>query len=159
MSLCMTKPTKWPVRPGKTQISLGIRPVWSESSLCAQWVAKDPRFLHADAQADLSLHWAHRWFCWFCHAAAQMLCLWNKAFSWKMSVHCRGNYSHISDHLDAIQVAMATAQALSSPKMHHYDELISVEKGLIQNLTDPDAPSVLTQLLHVLWKKDSSDYQ
>lgn len=71
----------------------------------------------------------------------------------------RGNYSHISDHLDAIQVAMATAQALSSPKMHHYDELISVEKGLIQNLTDPDAPSVLTQLLHVLWKKDSSDYQ
>ena len=31
----MTKPTKWHVRPAKTQISLGIRPVWSESSLCA----------------------------------------------------------------------------------------------------------------------------
>ena len=29
----MTKPTKWHVRPAKTQISLGIRPVWSESSL------------------------------------------------------------------------------------------------------------------------------
>ena len=29
----MTKPTKWPVHPAKTQISLGI-PVWSESSLC-----------------------------------------------------------------------------------------------------------------------------
>ena len=28
----MTKPTKWFVRPAKTQISLGIRPVWSESS-------------------------------------------------------------------------------------------------------------------------------
>ena len=26
-------------RTAKTQISLGIRPVWSESSLCAQWVA------------------------------------------------------------------------------------------------------------------------
>ena len=26
------------------------RPVWSESSLCAQWVAKDPRFLHADSE-------------------------------------------------------------------------------------------------------------
>ena len=25
----------------------------------------------ADAQADLSLSWAHRSFCWFCHAAAQ----------------------------------------------------------------------------------------
>ena len=24
----------------------------------------------ADAQADLSLRWAYRWFCWFCHAAA-----------------------------------------------------------------------------------------
>ena len=33
-----------------TQISLGIHPVWSESSLCAQWVAKDPRFLHADSK-------------------------------------------------------------------------------------------------------------
>ena len=30
---------KWPVRPVKTQISLGIRPVWSKSSLCALWVA------------------------------------------------------------------------------------------------------------------------
>ena len=35
MSCCMTKPTKWPVRRAKTQISLGIRPVWSESSLSA----------------------------------------------------------------------------------------------------------------------------
>ena len=24
----------------------------------------------ASAQPDLSLHWAHRSFCWFCHAAA-----------------------------------------------------------------------------------------
>ena len=38
------------VSPAKTQISLGIRPVWSESSLCAQWVAKDPRFPHADSE-------------------------------------------------------------------------------------------------------------
>ena len=33
-----------------TQISLGIRPVLSESSLCAQWVAKDPSFLHTDSE-------------------------------------------------------------------------------------------------------------
>ena len=31
----MTKPTEWHVCPAKTQISLGIRPVWSESSLSA----------------------------------------------------------------------------------------------------------------------------
>ena len=58
-----------------------IHPVWSESLLCAQWVAKDPSFLHADsedwsdwadAQADLSLRWAHIPFCWFCHEAAQI---------------------------------------------------------------------------------------
>ena len=38
------------VRPVKTQISLGIRPVWSESSLCAQCIVKDPSFLHADSE-------------------------------------------------------------------------------------------------------------
>ena len=38
------------VRPEKTEISLGICPVWSESSLCAQWAAKGPVFLHADSQ-------------------------------------------------------------------------------------------------------------
>ena len=35
LSCIMTKPTKWPVRQAKPQISLGIRPVWSESSLSA----------------------------------------------------------------------------------------------------------------------------
>ena len=75
----MTKPTKWLVRPAKTQISLDIHLVWSESSLCTQWVAKDPSF-HAeskdwsewvDAQADQGLRWVHMSFCWFCHALAQ----------------------------------------------------------------------------------------
>ena len=36
------------VCPVKTQIS--IHPIWSESSLCAQWVAKDPSFLHEDSE-------------------------------------------------------------------------------------------------------------
>ena len=68
-------------RPAKTQISLDIRIVWSESSLCAEWVAKDPRCLHADsedwsdwadAQADRSLPWAHVPFCWFSLVAAHL---------------------------------------------------------------------------------------
>ena len=50
LSRLMTKPTKWHVRPATTQISLGIRPVWAESSLCSQWVAMDPSFLHADSE-------------------------------------------------------------------------------------------------------------
>ena len=44
------KTNKMTVCPAKTQISLGIRPVWSESSLCTQWVAKDQSFLHADSE-------------------------------------------------------------------------------------------------------------
>ena len=44
------KTNKISVRPAKTQISLGICPVWSESLLCTQWVAKDPSFPHADSE-------------------------------------------------------------------------------------------------------------
>ena len=68
LSRLVTKPTKWPLRPVKTQISLRIHPVRSETSLsawrnigslathwghckdCSDWV---------DAQADLNLCWAH----------------------------------------------------------------------------------------------------
>ena len=87
MSHLMTKPTKWHVCPAKTQISLGIRPVWSESSLSA-W-----RKL-----GSLATHWVHSedsgqtgWmpFRWFCHEAAHIvLCLlWQKF------------YENYSDHL------------------------------------------------------------
>ena len=60
MSRLKTKPTKWHVRPAKTQINLGMRPVWSESSLCAQWVAKDPRFLHVDNEDSDQTGWMPR---------------------------------------------------------------------------------------------------
>ena len=70
------------VRPAQTQISLGIRPVWSESSKA--WV--------------LSYHWAHSensdqtwrcpgWsesslrehsFCWVCHVVAHMYILYDE---------------------------------------------------------------------------------
>ena len=48
------------VRPAKTQISLSLRPVWSESSLSAQWVAKDPSFLHADSEDSDQTGWMPR---------------------------------------------------------------------------------------------------
>ena len=68
MSRVTTKPTIWHVRPAKTQISLGIRPVWSESSLSAwrnikslatQWAHSEDWSDWADAQADPSLRWVH----------------------------------------------------------------------------------------------------
>ena len=34
----------------RRQTSLDIQPVWIESLQCAQWVAEDPRFLHADSE-------------------------------------------------------------------------------------------------------------
>ena len=67
--------------PSEDSDQPGHPPVWSDSSLCAQLAVKGPMFLHADsedwldwadAQAHLSLRWAHRSFCWFCHAAAQL---------------------------------------------------------------------------------------
>ena len=79
------KNNKMTVRPAKTQISLDIRPFWSESSLCAHWVTKDPSFLHADSkESDQTMRmprliwvFAGAWsFCWFCHVVAQIL-KWN----------------------------------------------------------------------------------
>ena len=70
----MTKPTKWHVRPAKTQISLGICPVWSVSLLSAwrklgswatHWAHSKDWSDWADAQADQSLHWPHRHFVGF----------------------------------------------------------------------------------------------
>ena len=79
LSRSRTKPTIWPVRPAKTQVSLGISPVWSvfavrsmgssepNISSCGQRILWSD---WVDAKADLSLRWAHRSFCWFCRAAA-----------------------------------------------------------------------------------------
>ena len=62
------------MRPAKTQISLGIHPVWSESSLSAwrnlgslatHWAHSELWSDWADAQADESLRWAHTHFVGF----------------------------------------------------------------------------------------------
>ena len=64
MSRYTIKQKQLPVRPAKTQISLCIRPVWSESSLPARrnlgsitghWAHSEDWPYWADAQADLSL--------------------------------------------------------------------------------------------------------
>ena len=65
------KTNKMSVRPAKTQISLGIRPVWSESSLSA-WRkpgSLDP--LSAPGWSESSL--GAQSLCWFCHEAALIL--------------------------------------------------------------------------------------
>ena len=71
------KTSKMAVLRVKTQISLGVRPVWSESSLSARrnlgplathWAHSAQRrlwFDWADTQADVSLRWAHTYFIGF----------------------------------------------------------------------------------------------
>ena len=74
MSRPMTKLTKWHVRPAKTQISLGVRPVWSvfavhmKKARVLSYPLRAQRRLWsdwADAQADLSLRWPHTHFVGF----------------------------------------------------------------------------------------------
>ena len=78
------------VRPAKTQISLGIHPVWSASSLSAwrklgslatHWAHSEDWSDYAIAQADLRLCWVHMSHCWFCCVAAQIVKFW--ATSWE----------------------------------------------------------------------------
>ena len=82
MSRLVTKLTKWHVRPVKTQISLGIHHVWSESSLSA-WRKPGSLAIHLAHSEDSDqsggmprLIWVFAGrtviFCWFCHEAAQM---------------------------------------------------------------------------------------
>ena len=79
------------VHPAKTQMPSLIRvftvcmkktwvlsyPLSAQRRLWSDWV---------DAQADLSLHWAHISFCWFCYDAAHMwfVLLHNLCFSRKI---------------------------------------------------------------------------
>lgn len=64
------------------QISLGIRPIYSESLLCVLMVVTNHSYRHADSktssywaesQVALSLRVAHMPLCWFCQVAAQIL--------------------------------------------------------------------------------------
>ena len=77
------KTNEMTVRPAKTQISLGIRPDWSESSLCAQWVAKDPMFLHADSEDSDPIGRMPRLICVFSGRTLILLVL-----------SCRGSHHH-----------------------------------------------------------------
>ena len=59
----MTKPTKQHAPNEDTD-----QPVWSEASLSTwgNWAHSEDWSDWANAQADLSLRWAHMSFCWFC---------------------------------------------------------------------------------------------
>ena len=81
MSQCMTKSTKWNVHPAKTQISLGIHPVWSvfAVSMKKAWVLSDQlralqTLIRLGRCPDWSeFCWVHMPFCRLCHALAESI--------------------------------------------------------------------------------------
>ena len=105
------------------RLRLCIRPVWPESSQCAQWVVKGPMFLRADsedwsdwadAQADLSLRWAHMPFCWFCHEAAQFTTERIKNHVGVMRIHLK----HSCDCFIYIEYLRAQTSSRSSIRLY-----------------------------------------
>ena len=72
------KTNKVNVRPAKTQITLGIHPVWSESLLFA-WRKRMPSLIWVFAGCTLIL--------WFCHVTAQIKsCIQNCCVKYKQCV-------------------------------------------------------------------------
>ena len=101
---------KMTVRLAKTQISLSIRPVWSESSPCTSSCSHRRLWSDwVDAQADLRLRWAHMPFSWFYgtresfRQSAISLALSNEPHLWPYPI------SHISG-----PIQWATSLALSN---------------------------------------------
>ena len=93
----MTKPTKWVC--AQWRLSLGIRPVWSECSLCAQWVAEDPRFLHVDSEDSGQTGQMPRRIWVFVGRTAILLVLsWGSSFSNKLAKKLK-TVNFISEYL------------------------------------------------------------
>ena len=122
MSCSTTKPTYWPVRPGKTQISLSIRPVGSESSLCAQWVAKDQMRLHADNEDSDQTGRMTRLISVFAGRKANMLVLsWGGSYV-ALSPGALPNV--VTSHL--VFIILSQSQAISQFWLHlHYAKVTS----------------------------------
>ena len=128
------KTNKNDVHPAKTRISLGIRPVWSGSSLVWSETSlsagiklkslathsehSDDWSDWADAQTDLSHPWADRSFCWFCHALADqssMCALWvanGKNFLQEDSKDCDQTRTHAQAECPGRSVSLLATQVI-----------------------------------------------
>ena len=87
MSRSMTKPTKSPVHPAKTQISLGVQSDQSLRCVLIEWLRTQGFFMRTtktDPQADLCLPCPHRSFCWIGHEAlkSKLSCDMTKPTKW-----------------------------------------------------------------------------
>ena len=125
MRCLMTKPTKWYVRPAKTDqpghppslirvFAVRMKKHWVLSypfsalrRLWSDW---------ADAQADLSLRWAHMPRHWFCHEAAQIT--W-----WLQTV------KYFSDPTSQTTGLVSSTPCLSDQLLNNFWSLICKERN------------------------------
>ncbi|XP_041370834.1 sec1 family domain-containing protein 2-like [Gigantopelta aegis] len=73
----------------------------------------------------------------------------------------KGNYQAIQAHLDTIQIAKATSQALKHPECLRHENLVSVEKNLVQVVGDESDPRAggLAFLLKLMTAEFSKPHQ
>ena len=104
----MTKPTKWMCAQRR------LRSAWASAksvqglrcapngSLRTQafFMRTAKTLIRLDAQADLSLRWAHKSFCWFCHEAARIVLLPCQTFV----LQTETDYRYTCWTLDALQL-------------------------------------------------------
>ena len=124
----LDKTNKMSVRPAKTQISLGIRPVWSESSLCAQRIAKGPRFLHADSESSDQTGRTPRLIWAFAGRTLTLLVL-----------SCRGS------HIKSLALRRSTPLLAAAPTCDQHDYVILCNSH--QNLSR-EQPSISLSVIH-----------
>ena len=71
----------------------------NQPSLCTQWKVNDPRFLHVDSKDSDQTGRMSMSFCWFCHAAAQVLSFFKSIFTIELNPSC-GAFSLIEIKLN-----------------------------------------------------------
>ena len=84
------KATKWPERPVKTQISLGIHPVWSEFSL-SEWRKLGSLATHSPHSKDWSDWWMPRLIWVFAGRTGHFDGFVMRKLKWQWSGTCRNN--------------------------------------------------------------------
>ena len=128
------KTNKMSVRPAKTQISLGIRPVWSESSLSAwrnlgslatHWAHSEDWSDWADALADLSFRWTHTHFCWSCHVVAHMR---------RLLPHSEQNLSWNMTARDMYTIAVSKHLTITITKVCKYTQTTKLKTAVCQSV-------------------------
>ena len=126
-SQCMIKPLMRLMWAGKTQISLHICIVWSESSLIATCLLQplgypkrnkwEPLRYWMDVKDDLNLHWSHRTYCRFCRALAQILC-----------GYCllSGAMFHASSCIRLLKFIFVCKQSAFTFRKHTYSDILKI---------------------------------